>query len=102
MEPLWTVLFFVSMFFNLRACFKLLVDWKGMLTTCRFVSDAYERLRALPDETALEADERAPMFLLLVPAYQEPADLPACRLEGLPPWVVVPSYPFTSGSVCSR
>ena len=60
MEPLWTVLFFVSMFFNLRACFKLLVDWKGMLTTCRFVSAAYERLRALPDETALEADERAP------------------------------------------
>jgi len=73
MEPLWTVLFFVSMLFNLRACFKLLVDWKGMLTTCRFVSAAYERLRAQPDETALEADERAPMFLLLVPAYQEPA-----------------------------
>ncbi|PYN13873.1 MAG: hypothetical protein DME06_05955 [Candidatus Rokuibacteriota bacterium] len=73
MDPLWTMLFFVSMFFNLRACFKLLVDWKGMLTTCRFVSAAYERLRALPDETALEADERAPMFLLLVPAYQEPA-----------------------------
>ena len=34
--PFWFVLFFVTMFCNARAAFKLLVDWKGMLTTCRF------------------------------------------------------------------
>jgi hypothetical protein len=72
MDALWRGLFFVSMFFNFRACFKLLLDWKGMLTTCHFVADAYARVDTLPDEAALEADERAPVFLHLVPAYQEP------------------------------
>jgi cellulose synthase/poly-beta-1,6-N-acetylglucosamine synthase-like glycosyltransferase len=72
MEVVWSVLFFVSLFFNFRACFKLLLDWKGMLTTCRFVTDAYERVETLPAEAALDADERAPVFLQLVPAYQEP------------------------------
>jgi hypothetical protein len=69
----WAVLFFVSSFFNFRAAFKLLVDWKGMLTTCRFVEDAYERLGTLPDEAALEREPKAPVFLHLVAAYQEPA-----------------------------
>ncbi len=73
MEPVWALLFFAVLFVNFRACFKLLLDWKGMLTTCRFVADAYERLDALPDEAALEAGERAPVFLQLVPAYQEPS-----------------------------
>jgi cellulose synthase/poly-beta-1,6-N-acetylglucosamine synthase-like glycosyltransferase len=72
MDALWRGLFFVSMLFNFRACFKLFLDWKGMLTTCHFVADAYERVDTLPDEAALEADERAPVFLHLVPAYQEP------------------------------
>jgi len=71
-EPVWSLLFFVALLFNFRACFKLLLDWKGMLTTCRFVAEAYARLDALPDEPALEADERTPVFLHLVPAYQEP------------------------------
>ncbi len=73
MDWLWAALFVVSSFFNGRAAFKLLLDWKGMLTTCRFVEDAYEQVETLPDEAALARDSRAPVFLHLVPAYQEPA-----------------------------
>jgi cellulose synthase/poly-beta-1,6-N-acetylglucosamine synthase-like glycosyltransferase len=69
----WFALFAVTLFFNGRAAFKLLVDWKGMLTTCRFVEDAYAALDALPDETALEHAPSAPVFVHLVPAYHEPA-----------------------------
>jgi cellulose synthase/poly-beta-1,6-N-acetylglucosamine synthase-like glycosyltransferase len=68
----WGALFVVSSFFNFRAAFKLLIDWKGMATTCRFIEDAYERLDRLPDEAALERQADAPVFLHLVPAYQEP------------------------------
>src|SRR5438046_549263 len=60
------------MLVNGRAAFKLLVDWKGMLTTCRFVEDAYAALDTLPDEAALER-AAAPVFLHLVPAWEEPA-----------------------------
>ena len=70
--PLWFALFMVSLFFNARAAFKLLVDWKGMLTTCRLVEDAYASLEALPDEAALAAAPGAPVFVHLVPAYHEP------------------------------
>ncbi len=70
--PLWFVLFLVTMFFNARAAFKLLVDWKGMLTTVRFVEDAYAALDALPDEAALEHAAATPTFVHLVPAYYEP------------------------------
>jgi hypothetical protein len=69
----WGVLFVVSSLFNFRAAFKLLIDWKGMATTCRFVEDAYERLDHLPDEATLEREAEAPVFLHVVPAYQEPA-----------------------------
>jgi hypothetical protein len=55
MEWFWAALFFVSSLFNLRASFKLLVDWKGMLTTCRFVENATP-VDDLPDE----APEQAP------------------------------------------
>jgi hypothetical protein len=68
----WALLFFITLVCNGRAAFKLLVDWKGMLTTCRLVEDTYERLAELPDEAALEADDRAPVFVHLVPAFQEP------------------------------
>ncbi len=71
--PFWFAAFLLSMFFNGRAAFKLLLDWKGMLTTCRFVEDAYDRLDTLPDETALEREPRAPVFVHLVPAFHEPA-----------------------------
>ena len=70
--PAWFLLFLVSMFFNARASFKLLLDWKGMLTTCRLVEDAYESLDTLPDEAALAARPDAPVFVHLVPAYYEP------------------------------
>ena len=69
---LWFGAFVVAMLANARAAFKLLVDCKGMLTTCRFVEDAYARLDALPDELALER-AGAPIFLHLVPAWEEPA-----------------------------
>jgi hypothetical protein len=68
----WGALFVVSSLLNFRAAFKLLIDWKGMTTTCRFVEDAYERLGTLPDEAALDREPAAPVFLHLVPAYQEP------------------------------
>ena len=68
----WFGMFWVALLVNGRAAFKLLLDWKGMLTTCRFVEHAYERLAALPDEAALERDLAAPVFVHLVPAWQEP------------------------------
>src|SRR5438046_79698 len=67
----WFGAFVVALLVNGRAAFKLFVDWKGMLTTCRFVDDAYARLDALPDEAALER-AAAPVFLHLVPAWEEP------------------------------
>jgi hypothetical protein len=70
--PFWFVLFLVTMVCNGRAAFKLLVDWKGMLTTCRFVEDAYAALDALPEESVLEHAAAAPVFVHLVPAYYEP------------------------------
>jgi hypothetical protein len=68
----WALLFVVSLVCNGRAAFKLLLDWKGMLTTCRLVEDTYERIDDLPDEAALEREPRAPVFVHLVPAFQEP------------------------------
>ncbi|HZN50912.1 MAG TPA: glycosyltransferase [Methylomirabilota bacterium] len=68
----WFGLFWVALFVNGRAAFKLLLDWKGMLTTCRFVEEAYAARAALPDEAALEKDPAAPVFVHLVPAWQEP------------------------------
>jgi hypothetical protein len=73
MDWFWTILFAISSFFNGRAAFKLLLDWKGMLTTCRFVEEAYARLENLPDEARLEQEPAAPIFVHLVPAWQEPA-----------------------------
>src|SRR5262249_32919563 len=65
-------MFWAALLVNGRAAFKLLLDWKGMLTTCRFVEQAYERLAALPDEAAIERDQSAPVFVHLVPVWQEP------------------------------
>ena len=69
----WFGAFVVAMLVNGRAVFRMLVDWKGMLTTCRFVEDAYRHLDAVPDEAALERAPAAPVFLHLVPAWEEPA-----------------------------
>src|ERR1700692_119728 len=65
-------LFAAALFLNARAAFKLALDWKGMVSTLRFVRDAYARLDALPSEEALQRGPRAPVSLPLVPAYQEP------------------------------
>jgi len=46
----WFTMFWVALLVNGRAAFKLLLDWKGMLTTCRFVERAYDKVAALPDE----------------------------------------------------
>ena len=72
MEWHWAALFLVTLLFNFRAGLKLLLDWRGMLTTVHFVEDAYARLEELPDETALEQQAGAPVFVHLVPAFQEP------------------------------
>ena len=69
----WFGAFVVALLVNGRAALKLLVDWKGMLTTCRFVEDAYAGIDALPDEAQLEGAPAAPVFLHLVPAWEEPA-----------------------------
>src|SRR2546425_7779532 len=55
----WVVVFWVGLVVNGRAVFKLLLDWRGMLTTWRFVDAAYRRLDALPDEAALEHETAA-------------------------------------------
>ena len=65
-------LFFIALFFNIRASIKLALDWRGMLVTTRFVRDAYARRSELPTEEQLEREPGAPVFLHLVPAYQEP------------------------------
>ncbi|HEU5319715.1 MAG TPA: hypothetical protein VFX28_02860, partial [Methylomirabilota bacterium] len=57
---LWLALFGVCLFLNGRAAFKLLLDWKGMLTTCRLVEDAYAGLDALPDAATRERTPAAP------------------------------------------
>src|SRR5262249_14074362 len=66
------LLFFVALLLNIRAPFKLALDWRGMVTTLRFVREAYARIGELPSEEVLERDPRSPVFLHLVPAYQEP------------------------------
>jgi cellulose synthase/poly-beta-1,6-N-acetylglucosamine synthase-like glycosyltransferase len=65
-------LFFIALFFNIRASIKLALDWRGMLVTTRFVREAYARLAELPTEDQLEREPGAPVFLHLVPAYHEP------------------------------
>src|SRR5215470_1424262 len=65
-------LFLLALLVNARAVFKLSLDWKGMLTTVRFVRESYARVSTLPTEEALERTPATPVFLHLVPAYQEP------------------------------
>ena len=69
----WVVVFWAGLVVNGRAAFKLLLDWKGMLTTWRFVDGAYAGLDALPDEAELEHEAAAPVFVHVVPAWEEPA-----------------------------
>src|SRR5947207_468567 len=72
MDTLLPILFVIALVLNVRASFKLGLDWRGMLTTLRFVRVAYARRSALPTEEAIERNPGASVFLHLVPAYQEP------------------------------
>jgi hypothetical protein len=74
-------LFAATLLFNLRAAWKLAMDWAGMLTTVRFVRAAYARRVKLLAEEAIAAEPRAPVFLTLIAAYQEPGI--AATLGGL-------------------
>src|SRR5262249_30828372 len=74
-------LFVLTLLFNLRAAWKLGLDWKGMATTTRFVRAAYGRRAGWPAVEALEREAEAPVFLHLVAAYQQPAI--AATLRGL-------------------
>ena len=54
LHALLPVLFVVALFLNIRASFKLGLDWRGMLTTVRFVRDAQARRSELPTEETIE------------------------------------------------
>ena len=71
-EPLAGWLFVLTLAFNLRAVWKLAVDWRGMLTTVAFVRTAYACRDALPTEEAIQENPLAPLFLTLLAAYEEP------------------------------
>ena len=73
LEPYTGWLFLATLLFNLRAAWKLAIDWAGMVTTIRFVRDGYARRGELPAEETLRAAADGPVFLTLVAAYQEPA-----------------------------
>ena len=75
-EPAWSsssLLFFVALFLNVRASFKLGARLEGDADhRCASCATPMRALDALPSEEALEREPRAPVFLHLVPAYQEP------------------------------
>ena len=81
LEPHAGWLFVATLLFNLRAAWKLGIDWAGMCTTVRFVRAAYARRGELPSEEALGLTAGAPVFLTLVAAYQEPGI--AATMRGL-------------------
>jgi hypothetical protein len=61
-----------SLLVSARAILRLVGDWIRMQTAVRFVQESYRHLKELPSEAELEQHPRAPIFLHLVPAYQEP------------------------------
>ena len=81
LEPYTGWLFLATLLFNLRAAWKLAIDWAGMTTTIRFVRAGYARRGELPSEETLGAATGGPVFLALVAAYQEPGI--AATLRGL-------------------
>ena len=68
LEPYTGWLFLATLLFNLRAAWKLAIDWAGMLTTIRFVA---RRLRA-PRRAALGGDPRRRARRPGVPARSSP------------------------------
>jgi hypothetical protein len=72
LQPYTGWLFVATLLFNLRAAWKLAIDWAGMRSTIRFVRAGYAHRDELPSEESLGLAPRAPVFLTLVAAYQEP------------------------------
>ncbi len=79
MEILALLLVYVLLFLSARAIMKLLADWVRMRIAVNFVQESYRRLGELPSEAELEQRPRAPIFLHLVAAYQEPEIAGAVR-----------------------
>ncbi len=61
LHALLPVLFVVALYLNIRASFKLGLDWRGMLTTVRFVRDAHARRSELPTEETIEREPQVPV-----------------------------------------
>jgi hypothetical protein len=51
MDALLPILFVAALVLNVRASFKLGLDWRGMLTTVRFVREAYARRSSRPSRS---------------------------------------------------
>ena len=81
LQPYTGWLFLATLLFNLRAAWKLAIDWAGMRSTVRFVRAGYARRDELPSEEVLGVAAGAPVFLTLVAAYQEPGI--AATMRGL-------------------
>jgi cellulose synthase/poly-beta-1,6-N-acetylglucosamine synthase-like glycosyltransferase len=72
MESLAFFIVWCLLCISIRAIGKLLADWIRMRSAVGFVRDACTRLGELPSEGDLERHPRAPIFLHLIAAYQEP------------------------------
>lgn len=72
MESLVFFIVWFSLCISIRAIGKLLADWIRMRSAVRFVRESCRRLGELPSEGDLGRHPRAPIFLHLVAAYQEP------------------------------
>jgi hypothetical protein len=65
-------LFVVALFLNARAAFKLALDWKGMVTTLRFVRDAYARSTRCPVRRRSSASRARPSSSTWCPRTRSP------------------------------
>lgn len=72
MESLAIFIVWFLMFVSIRASAKLLADWVRMRSAVSFVQESCRRLGELPSEGDLLRQPRAPIFLHLIAAYQEP------------------------------
>jgi cellulose synthase/poly-beta-1,6-N-acetylglucosamine synthase-like glycosyltransferase len=72
MEDLALFIVWILLFISIRASGKLLADWIRMRSAVSFVQESYRRLDKLPNEDDFARHPRAPIFLHLVAAYQEP------------------------------
>ena len=72
MESLAFVIVWFLLCISIRAIGKLLADWIGMRSAVSFVRESCRRLGELPSEGDLVRHPRAPIFLHLIAAYQEP------------------------------